>query len=267
MCAVEICFSLWILVEGRQGCCAQTHTHTFKKLWKHYYCDLSGCGPGKETFLWRFENKILTPSYFNPSTFIFLNHMQAQSPSFVKLHQHVGVWSQKSRSSTEGMGSTPHRTVLFQGAQTYSKKPSQWVHPKWHPFIAYYFWKRSTGLWSKVVHCMWNRVPFGTHPLPWPMLVLEGKTPSKLIFSARFSHKPSPPSSLPSLSFPLFFLSWLRFWWHKYGNAPFPHAHLSPIFSPCHACIPPWRFKAVSTIDQSFDQSPIDPGQKLCTII
>lgn len=36
--------------------------------------------------------------------------------------------------------------------------------PKWHPtpFIVHYFRPGSIGLWSKVVHCKGNRVPFGT---------------------------------------------------------------------------------------------------------
>jgi hypothetical protein len=61
-----------------------------------------------------------------------------------------------------------------------------WIHPKWHtiPYLVHYFSPETTGLWSKVVHYMRNRVPFGTHcgqveavdgcgPVPWPGLSLS----------------------------------------------------------------------------------------------
>jgi hypothetical protein len=39
------------------------------------------------------------------------------------------------------------------------------IRPQWHPvpYIVHYFWPGSIGLWSKLVHYVGNRVPFGTH--------------------------------------------------------------------------------------------------------
>jgi hypothetical protein len=37
------------------------------------------------------------------------------------------------------------------------------LHPKWHsiPYIVHYFWPEGYRPWSKVVHYIGNRVPFG----------------------------------------------------------------------------------------------------------
>ena len=42
-----------------------------------------------------------------------------------------------------------------------SMKSELWLHLKWHP-ILYIVNFRTLVLWSKVVHCIGNRVPFGT---------------------------------------------------------------------------------------------------------
>ena len=109
----------------------------------------------KHTWTWNFPNQDTMP--------VFAVCKNSQWPSWSEFE---GVKENKEKRLEENL-------IPLAGIRSVMSM----LYPKWHPipYIVHSFWPESCGSWSKVVHYIRKRVPFGMHttidiPVLWLLL-------------------------------------------------------------------------------------------------